>query len=119
MRDPAGLRVAVALHGSASGTVTVDCATADEGLEPPLSEAADQLVGPFADVGEPEGLRRADGGPVPERDVGDDHNGTPLRQKYTAAGVWGLRPRPPAVLAAAREAGGSKGAQPPTPELSV
>lgn len=59
-RDPAGLRVAedtarngkdeaiafvVALHRVAAGTVTVDYATADEDIEPPLSEAADE---PFA-----------------------------------------------------------------------
>ena len=51
-----------------------------------LSEAADEFAGPFPDVGEQEGLRRADGGVMPQRDVGADHNGAQLRQERNAAG---------------------------------
>lgn len=47
------------------GAAPAGYATADEGIEPPLSEAVDALVGPLPGVGEPEGPRRADGGLVP------------------------------------------------------
>ena len=80
-----------------------------EGIEPLLLEAADNLVGPLPDVGEPEGLCRADGERVRRREVGGDHNGAPLSRERTGAGVRGLRPRPCVAPAAAREAGGSKG----------
>lgn len=36
--------------------MTLEYATADEGIEPPFSEAANEFVGPFPDVWEPEGL---------------------------------------------------------------
>ena len=73
MRDPAGLKIAggtaregkdeaiafvVALNRAVSGTVTVDYATADEGIEPPLPEVVLDLVGQLPDVREPEGLRQ-------------------------------------------------------------
>ena len=60
MRDPAGLKIAggtaregkdeaiafvVALNRAVSGTVTVDYAMADEGIEPPLPEVVLDLVG--------------------------------------------------------------------------
>ena len=124
MRDPAGLRVAedtarngkdeaiafaVALNRAASGTVTVDYATLDEGIEPPLSEAAEEFVGPLRGVGEPAGFRRADGGLVRHRDVRGDHNGAPLRPEHTVAGVRGLRSVRPPFRQRAREAGDSKG----------
>jgi len=71
--------------------------------------AADDLIGPLADAGAPEGVRLAEGDLVRRREVGGDHNGAPLRQERTGAGVRGLRPRPSVAPAAAREAGGSKG----------
>ena len=82
---------------------------ADEGIEPPLPEAADDLIGPLPDAGDPEGVRLAEGDPVRRREVGGDHNGAPLRQERTGAGVRGQRPRPSGAPAAARKAGGSKG----------
>ena len=91
------------------GRVVLD---ADEGIEPPLPEAALDLVGQLPDVGEPEGLRRAEGGLLRPRDAGD-HNGAPLRQERTGAGVRGRRPRPSVAPAAAREAGGSEGGRRP------
>ena len=65
---------------------------ADEGTEPPLPEAALDLVGPLPDVGEPEGLRRGAGGLFRPRDAGGDHNGAPLRQERTGAGSGGGAP---------------------------
>ena len=82
---------------------------ADTGIEPPLTEAAHDLVARLQGVGEPEGLHRPKGGLVRPRDAGGDHNGGPLSRERTGAGVRGRRPRPPAVPAAARDAGGSKG----------
>ena len=71
--------------GDVSGRrVVVD---ADEGIEPPRTKAALDLVGQLPDVGEPEGLRRAGGSLVRPRDAGGDHNGAPLRQERTSAGV--------------------------------
>ena len=93
---------------------------ADEGIEPLLLEAADDLVGQLPDVGEPEGFCRADGELVRRREVGGDHNGAPLRQERTGAGVRGLRPRPSVAPAAARETGGSdRGTAPPSPAPNV
>ena len=73
---------------------------ADTGIEPPFTEAAHDLGG-LPGVGEPEGLRRAEGGLVRPQDAGGDHNGAPLRQERTGAGVRGRRPRPPGATAAA------------------
>ena len=54
--EPASGRVEPAAgDGSGRGGVL----DAGEGIEPPLPEAADDLVGQIPDVGEPEGLRRA------------------------------------------------------------
>ena len=47
--------------------------------------------------------------PAAAGDVGNDHNGAPLRRERTGAGVRGRSPRPSADQAAAREAGGSTG----------
>lgn len=53
------------------------------------------------------------------RDAGGDHNGAPLRLGRTGGGDRGRGTGPFAVPAAARDAGGSKGAQHPSPEHSV
>ena len=52
------------------------------------------LVGPLPDVGEPEGLCRADGERLRRREVGGNHNGAPPRQERNRRGFGGLRPRP-------------------------
>ena len=62
-----GETVLRAVPSSAPETVTVDYATADEGIQRPLSEAADELVDPLPDVGEPVGLHRADSGLLRQR----------------------------------------------------
>ena len=82
---------------------------ADTGIEPPLTEAAHDLVARLQGVGEPVGLRLAEGGLARPQDAGGDHNGAPLSRERTHAGVRGRRPRPPVAPAAAREAGGPKG----------
>ena len=85
---------------------------ADEGIEPPLIEVVLDLVGQLPGVGEPEALRRTDGGLVRPLDAGD-HNGAPLLgERAPVRGFGGgarAEPRASAAPAAAREAGGSKG----------
>ena len=101
------LRQVQAATGDVSGRrVVLD---ADTGSEPPLTEAAHVLVARLHGIGEPVGLRRVEGGLVRPQDVGGDHNGAPLRQEHTGAGVRGRRPRPPGPPTAARDAGGSEG----------
>ena len=87
--EPAPGRVEAATGDVSGRRMVLD---ADEDIEPPLTEAALDLVGQLPDVGEPEGLPRAAGGLVRPRDSGGDHNGAPLRQERTGAGVRGRRP---------------------------
>jgi len=85
---------------------------ADQSGNPGLSEGAHGLLDRLLDLGEPEGLRRAAGGPVRPRDAGD-HNGAPLLgERAPVRGFGGL---PPCVRcsAAAREPGVRRGAQHP------
>ncbi len=90
---PAGRRTArLRRVEAAAGDVTDRRGLLDaEGGIEALTEAADGLVGPLPDVGEPEG--RGGGELVCRREVGGDHTGAPLRHARTAAGVRGLRRR--------------------------
>ena len=56
---------------------------------PPVGEAALDLVGPLPDLGEPQGLRLAEGELVRPRDEGGDHNGSQFRQECTVRGSGG------------------------------
>ena len=104
--EPAPGRVEAAAGDISGRRAVLD---ADEGIEPPLPEAAHDLVGPLPDVGEPKGLRLAEGERVRQCEVGGDHNGTPLRQERTAAGGRGRRPRPSLLPRRRERPGGSKG----------
>ena len=104
--NPPARRVEEAAGDGSGRRVVLD---ADEGIEPPLTEAAHDLVARRQGIGEPVGLRLAEGGLVRPRDAGGDHNGAPLSRDRTRVGVRGRCPRPPVAWAAAREAGGPKG----------
>ncbi len=89
---------------------------ADEGIEAPLTEVVFDLGDQLPDVGEPEGLRRAGGGLVRPLDAGGNHNGAPLCQERTGAGVRGRRPRSATCSGSgARGRGFRRGASPPSP----
>ena len=90
---------------------------ADTGIEPPLPEAAHDLVARLQGIGEPVGLPLAEGGLARPRDAGGDHNGAPLSRERIRAGVRGRRPRPSVATAAARETGGSEGGRRPPRQL--
>ena len=93
---------------------------ADTGIEPPLTEAAHGLMARLLGNLEPEGLRLAEGDRVRRREVGGDHNGAPLRQARTAAGVRGRRPRSARCSrSGARGRGFEGGRSAPSPEPSV
>jgi len=85
---------------------------ADLSGDPGLSEGAHGLVGRLPDLREPEGLRRAVGGPVRPRDAGDH---TVRRCSVSARRCGASGGLPPCVRcsAAAREPGVRRGAQHP------
>ena len=93
---------------------------ADAGMEPPLTEAAHGDAARLRGHLEPEGHRLAEGGLLRPCDLGGDHNGAPLRQARTGAGVRGRRPRSASCSGGgARGRGFEGGRSIPSPEHSV
>ena len=109
-------RVEAAVGQVAGRRVVLD---ADLDGDPGLSEGAHGLVGRLPDLGEPEGLRRAAGGPVRPRDAGD-HNGAPLLgERAPVRGVRGLAPVRPLLRQRRGSRGFEGGRSLPSPEPSV
>ena len=112
--NPPARRVEEAV-GDVSGRRVV--LAADTGIEPPLTEAAHDLVARLQGIGEPVGLPLAEGGLARPRDAGGDHNGAPLSRERIRAGVRGRRPRfARCSRSGARGRGFRRGASPPSPE---
>ena len=92
---------------------------ADLSGDPGRSEGAQGLLNRLLDLGEPEGLRRAAGGPVHALDAGD-HNGAPLRgERAPVRGFGGCAPVRPLLCQRRGSRGFEGGRSTPSPEPSV